>query len=68
MEEVLSKGLDPMVSLAFSLRASPGVYALLFGSGVSRSASIPTGWEVVLDLIRRTAAAKAEEAGEAPDR
>jgi hypothetical protein len=28
---------------------------LLLGSGVSRSAEIPTGWEVVLDLIGRVA-------------
>ena len=24
---------------------NPGVYALLLGSGISRSAEIPTGWE-----------------------
>jgi len=38
------------------MHASPGVYALLLGSGVSRSAGIPTGWEVVEDLIRMVAA------------
>jgi len=32
-----------------------GVYALLLGSGVSRSAKIPTGWEVVLNLASRVA-------------
>ncbi|MEX0892246.1 MAG: SIR2 family protein [Gemmatimonadota bacterium] len=32
------------------------MYALLLGSGVSRAATIPTGWEVVLDLIGRLAA------------
>jgi len=31
------------------------VYALLLGSGLSRSAGIPTGWEVVIDLIRKLA-------------
>lgn len=60
--------LDPLVSLAFSLRANPGVYALLLGSGISRSASIPTGWEVVLDLIRRVAAAQSASPSEHPDR
>ncbi|GGN54182.1 hypothetical protein GCM10011349_29600 [Novosphingobium indicum] len=64
----MSQILDPLVSLAFSLRSSPGVYALLLGSGVSRSAGIPTGWEVVLDLIRKTAAAQSEEPGDAVDR
>jgi hypothetical protein len=48
--------IDPIQSLAFSIHSSPGVYAFLLGSGVSRAANIPTGWEVTLDLIRRIAA------------
>lgn len=60
--------LDPIVSLAFSIRASKGVFALLLGSGISRAAGVPTGWEVVLDLIRRIAAAQSEPIGEEPDR
>ncbi|AFY74305.1 hypothetical protein Syn7502_02302 [Synechococcus sp. PCC 7502] len=47
--------IDPMISLAFSIHSNKGVYALLLGSGVSRSAGIPTGWEVVLDLIKKLA-------------
>lgn len=43
-------------ALALSLHHSPGVYALLVGSGLSRSAGIATGWEITLDLIRRLAA------------
>ncbi len=46
---------DPLVSLAFSMQSNKGVYALLLGSGVSRSAQVPTGWEVVIDLIRKLA-------------
>ena len=38
---------------------------MLLGSGVSRSAGIPTGWEVVLDLTRQIAAA--ENADPEPD-
>lgn len=49
--------MTPELSLAFAIQSSPGVYALLLGSGVSRAAQIPTGWEVVLDLVRKTAAA-----------
>ena len=45
--------IDPIHSLAFSIQANPGVYAVLVGSGVSRAARIPTGWEVTLDLIRK---------------
>jgi len=47
--------IDPLVSLAFAMYSNKGAYALLLGSGVSRSAAIPTGWEVVLDLARRVA-------------
>jgi hypothetical protein len=44
---------DKSISLAFSINANPGVYAVLLGSGVSRSAGIPTGWEIVLDLCKK---------------
>ena len=44
---------NSLVKLAFSIYSSPGAYALLLGSGVSRSAEILTGWEVMLDLIQR---------------
>jgi hypothetical protein len=43
-------------ALAFSLFENKGVYALLIGSGVSRAAQIPTGWEITLDLVRQLAA------------
>lgn len=44
--------LEPIDSLALTLHHSPGVQALLLGSGLSRSAGVPTGWEITLDLIR----------------
>lgn len=52
---------EPVLRLAISLHKNPGVYALLLGSGVSRAAGIPTGWEIVLDLIRKVAAVDGEE-------
>ena len=52
--------IDPAQSLAFSMQASPGIYAVLIGSGVSRAAKIPTGWEITLDLIRKLAAVNKE--------
>ncbi len=58
--------IDPIESLAMSVEANPGVYALLLGSGVSRSASIPTGWEVVLDLVQKLATMRDEECGDDP--
>jgi hypothetical protein len=52
--------IDPAVSLALSVHAHKGVYALLVGSGISRSAGIPTGWEVVSDLTRKAAVASGD--------
>jgi len=54
---VPGRGLDPMVALVTGVHACPGVYALLLGSGVSTAAGVPTGWQVVVDLVRRAAAA-----------
>jgi NAD-dependent SIR2 family protein deacetylase len=59
--------IEPIVSLAFSLHANKGVYALLLGSGVSRSSGIPTGWEVVKDLINKVAHLYKEEATPDPE-
>ena len=55
--------INPIESLSFSIQANPGVYALLLGSGISRPAGIPTGWEITLDLVK-TLAALNEEACE----
>ena len=58
--------IDPIVSLSFTMQASPGAYALLLGSGLSRSAGVPTGWEVLVDLVNRIALASAEEVPDDP--
>ncbi|RQO73143.1 hypothetical protein DBR44_09510 [Aquitalea sp. FJL05] len=49
---------DPLTPLAFSVNENKGVFAVLLGSGLSRTAGIPTGWEITLDLVRRVAAAQ----------
>jgi hypothetical protein len=49
---------DVEVQLAFSVYEGKGVFAVLLGSGVSRAADIPTGWEITLDLIRRVGLAQ----------
>ena len=59
--------IDPIDSLAFSIQANRGVYALLIGSGVSKSAQIPTGWDITRDLIRQLAAASGESAEPDPE-
>ena len=58
--------VDPLTSLAFSIRVGKGIYALLLGSGLSSAAGIPTGWDVTLDLIRKAAAASGEDCGGDP--
>jgi hypothetical protein len=48
------------------MHSAKGVYALLLGSGVSRAASVPTGWDVTLDLVRRVAKLAGEDPGADP--
>lgn len=52
--------LDPHLSLALALQSNKGGYAVLLGSGVSRAAGIPTGWEIVLDMLRKLSALEGE--------
>lgn len=58
--------IEPLHSLAFSIQANPGVYAVMLGSGVSRAAKIPTGWEITLELVRRLARLRGEECDSSP--
>ena len=59
--------IDPIQSLAFAVQTHSGIYAPLIGSGVSRAAGIPTGWEIVQDLIRKLAVTKNEQADPKPE-
>jgi SIR2-like domain len=52
---------DPLTQLSFSLHENKGVFAVLLGSGLSRAAEIPTGWEITVDLIRRVGLAQGVE-------
>ena len=47
--------IDPMISLSFSVHSNKGVFALLLGSGVSTAAGIPTGWQIIMDMISKIA-------------
>ncbi|MGA4351263.1 SIR2 family protein [Ralstonia nicotianae] len=58
--------LDPTSAIAFEMQAGKGMFALLLGSGVSRAAKIPTGWDITLDLVRRVAALRGEDPGPNP--
>jgi hypothetical protein len=43
--------LDPIVSLTVAVAESPGSYAFLLGSGVSRDSGVPTGAEVFWQTV-----------------
>lgn len=45
-------GIEKLTTLAFSMYSNKGAYALLLGSGISRSSRIPSGWEVEKQLIQ----------------
>lgn len=53
--------------IAHLMSTSPGVYAILLGSGVSRGAGIPTGWDITVDLINRLARLRGEEPAPTPE-
>ena len=58
--------IDPIHTLAFSIQANPGIYAVLLGSGVSRASKIPTGWEITLELVRKLARLSGEDCDSNP--
>lgn len=45
-------GIEKLTTLAFSMYSNKGAYALLLGSGISRSSGIPSGWDVEERLIQ----------------
>lgn len=58
------RALDNRISLATSMHAQPGVYALLLGSGTSTGTGMPTGYGVIKSLVRQAAAATGQPLGE----
>lgn len=59
--------IDPILTLAHTVQSNKGVFAVLLGSGISRPAGVPTGWEVTLDLVRRLAALRKEDPAPDPE-
>jgi hypothetical protein len=58
--------IDPIASMAFSMASNKGVYALLLGSGISRTAEVPTGWDITLELVKRLAKIQNADCGSDP--
>jgi hypothetical protein len=42
-------------TISFSIYSNKGVYALLLGSGISKTSGIPTGWDIIIALIKKLA-------------
>jgi hypothetical protein len=59
--------IDPILMLAHTVQSNKGVFAVLLGSGASRPAGVPTGWEVTLDLVRRLATLRKEDPTRDPE-
>jgi hypothetical protein len=53
--------IDPLIALAFSVHREPWRVRAPARSGVSRAAGVPTGWDVVTDLIERVAHLQGED-------
>ena len=62
----MTPAVDPTVRLALALSSSRGAYAALLGSGLSAAAGIPTGRQIVADLIAKVAALEGTELGDDP--
>ena len=58
--------MNVITQVAHALTARDGAYAVLLGSGISRVAGVPTGWEVTLELVRSLAKAEGHDPGEDP--
>lgn len=54
-------------NIAFSVYSNKGVFALLLGSGISRNSGIPTGWDIVVDLIKKIARLENENCEQNPE-
>ncbi|NYD76041.1 SIR2 family protein [Leifsonia soli] len=51
---------DRLLTLAFAIESNPSAYALLIGAGVSKSAGLPSAWEVITLLTAQLAHLRGE--------
>lgn len=57
---------NDLTHLSYTLYNNPGVYTLFLGSGISRSAGIPSGWEIIIDQVEQLALIQKENTGNDP--
>jgi hypothetical protein len=55
-------------TISFSIFSNKGIYALLLGSGISKNSGIPTGWDIVIDLIKKLAEINKENCEPNPEK
>jgi len=55
---LVGKGPSPIAALAINMAVTPGGFAVLVGSGFSRSSGAPSAWEVLRDITARWYAAE----------
>jgi hypothetical protein len=55
MTQVIASSNDQLLSLAFSLKSTPGSYAVLLGAGISVPSGVPSAWDVITDLLAQLA-------------
>lgn len=58
---------NQIISAAYTTYINKGAFALLLGSGTSRNAGIPTGWDITLNLVKQVALLNKETIHELPD-
>jgi hypothetical protein len=54
--------VDPILPLALAVHNGKGIYALLLGSGISQAAGVPTGWQIVSELVEKLRKLNGDEA------
>ena len=59
---------NTITSVSFSIFSNKGIYALLLGSGISKKAGVPTGWDIVIDLICKLAIINNEDCSSNPEK
>lgn len=58
MTLVTTSTTDRLLSLAFSLKSTPGSYAVLLGAGISVASGVPSAWSVLTDLLSQLSLAR----------
>src|SRR4051794_6404610 len=66
-QKLMNSVIENEILISHSIFSNKGIFALLLGSGISRSAGIPTGWEIVLSLIKKIAILKKIEYQTTPE-